>query len=140
MELNRKCLPLKDVKSLRALNAYCALMIGMKMLPAYGHYTLEEFFSLVEAMSPEDQVTLLVNGAKIVELDPSEVKALVCFCTDKNGIPYTAENMKNLGPSELVEVIVTVCMEVLRNIHIDLITPEEKKNSNPSQLTSVAPS
>ncbi len=140
MELNRRCLPLKDYKSLRALNAYCALMIGMKMLPAHAHYTLEEFFALIEAMTPEDQVTLLTNGAKIVELAPEEVKALVCFCTDKNGIPYTAENMKNLGPGELVEVIVTVCMEVLRNINIDLITKDEKKNSSPSLLTSVAPS
>lgn len=128
MELNRKCLPLKDYKSLRALNAYCALMIGIKMLPAYCHYTLEEFFALVEAMEPEDQVKVLINGAKIVELAPEEVKALVCFCTDKNGIPYVAENIKSLGPSELVEVIVTVCMEILRNIDIDLITKEEKKN------------
>lgn len=140
MELNRKCLPLKDYKSLRALNAYCALMIGMKMLPGHAHFTLEEFFTLVENMTPQDQITLITNGAKIVELAPEEVKALVCFCTDKNGIPYTAENMKNLGPSELVEVIVTVCMEVLRNINIDLITKDEKKNFSPSQLTSVAPS
>lgn len=138
MELNRRCLPLKDYKSLRALNAYCALMIGMKMLPAHAHFTLEEFFALIEQMKPEDQVTLLTNGAKIVELAPEEVKALVCFCTDKNGIPYTAENMKNLGPGELVEVIVTVCMEVLQNINIDLITKDEKKKSNPSLLTSDA--
>ena len=138
MELNRRCLPLKDVKSLRALNAYCALMIGIKMLPSYGHLSLEEFFDIVEAMAPEDQIKCLTTGAKIVELSPDEVKALVCFCTDKNGVPYTAENIKNLGPSELVEVIVTVCFEVLKNINIDLITKEEKKNSNPSQLMSAA--
>lgn len=138
MELKRKVLPLKDYKSLRALNAYCALMIGMKMLPGHAHYTFEEFFALVEAMTPEDQLILLTNGAKIVELAPEEVKALVCFCTDKLGVPYTAENMKNLGPSELVEVIVTVCMEVLKNIHIDLVTKDEKKNFEPGQLTSVA--
>lgn len=128
MELARKVLPLKDYKSLRALNAYCALMIGMKMIPAHQHLTLEEFFALVEAMEPEDQLKVLTNGAKIVELQPEEVKALVCFCTDKNGVPYTAENLKNLGPGELVEIIVTVCMEVLKNIHIDLLTAEEKKN------------
>lgn len=140
MELNRKCLPLKDVKSLRALNAYCALMIGMKMLPAYGHLSLEEFFGIVEAMKPEEQIMLLTNGAKIVELDPTEVKALVCFCTDKNGIPYTEANIKTLGPSELVEIIVTVCFEVMKNINIDLVTADEKKNSRPSQLTSAEPS
>lgn len=140
MELKRKCLPLVGVKSLRALNAFSALLLGMKMLPAYGHLTFEEWLALVEAMEPEDQLKVFTHGAKIVALDPEEVKSLVCFCTDKNGIQYTEANLKTLGPSDLVEVIVTVCMEVVRNIHIDLVTKEEKKNSNPSQLTSVAPS
>ncbi len=134
MELNRRCLPLKDVRSLRALNAFYALVIGMKMLPGHAHYTLEEFITMVECMKPEDQIKILTNGAKIVELNPDEVKAMVCFCTDRNGVPYTAENMKNLGPSELVEVIVTVCMEIVTNIHIDLVTKEEKKNLKTTQL------
>ncbi len=136
MQLNRRVLPLKDVRSLRALNAFYALLIGMKMLPAYQHYSMEEFFSIIEAMKPEDQLTVFVSGAKIVELNPDEVKAMVCFCTDKNGVPYTAENIKNLGPSELVEVIVAVCMEIVTNINIDLVTTEEKKNSRTTQLTS----
>lgn len=140
MELNRKCLPLFGSKSLRALNAYCALMIGMKMIPGNQHFTLEEWFALVEAMEPEDQLKVLINGAKIVELAPEEVKALVCFCTDKNGIAYTEANLKSLGPSELVEIVVTVCMEILRSIDIDLITKEEKKNLSTSQSTSAEPS
>lgn len=140
MELNRKVSTLKDVKSLRCLNAFSALLLGMKMLPAYAHMSFEDFFAMVEAMAPEDQLTILANGAKIVALDPEEVKAMVCFCSDKNGIPYTQENVKNLGPGELVEVIVAVSMEILRNIHIDLVTKDEKKNSSPSQLTSVVPS
>ncbi len=136
MELNRKVLPLKDVKSLRAFNAFHALMIGIKMLPAYAHMSLEDFFELVESMDAEGQLQVISTGAKIVALDPDEVKAMVCFCTDKNGVPYTQENIKNLGPSELVEVIVAVSMEIVQNIHIDLVTKEEKKNSNPTQLTS----
>lgn len=136
MELKRKVSELKGVKSLRALNAFCALVIGIKMLPSYAHLTLEEFFEIVEAMEFNDQLKVLTSGAKIVALDPEEVKALVCFCSDKNGVPYVAENINSLTPSELVEVIVTVSMEVLKNIHIDLITKEEKKNSNPSQLMS----
>lgn len=136
MKLNRKCLPLKDTKSLRALNAFYALLIGLKMLPQHAHFTLEEFVKLVEQMEPEDQVTIFVTGAKFVELQPEEIKAMVCFCTDKNGVPYTSENVKNLGPSEFIEVIATVCMEIVRNIHIDLITNDEKKNLSPTQLTS----
>lgn len=140
MELKRKCLPLQGVKSLRCLNAFSALLLGMKMLPAYGHMTFEDFFDMIEAMEPEDQVKIITTGAKIVALDHEEVKAMVCFCTDKNGIPYQEANLKTLKPNELVEVIVTVCMEVIQNIHVDLITKDEKKNSNPSQLTSAVPS
>lgn len=137
MELNRKCLPLQGVKSHTALTAYSALLIGLKMIPAYAHLSLEEFTEMVEAMEPEDQLKVFTSGARVVPLTDAELKALVCFCTDKLGVPYTAENIKSLGPSELVEVIVTVCMEIPQNIDIDLITKEEKKNSNPSQLTSV---
>lgn len=140
MELNRKCLPLLGIKSLRALNAFQALMIGLKMMPAYQHLTVEEFLALLDAMEREDQLKVIVQGAKMVALDPEEVKALVCFCTDKNGIPYTEANLKTLGPGELVEVIATVCMEVIQNCHVDLVTKEEKKNSSLGQLTSVAPS
>ena len=98
------------------------------MLPGHQHYSLEEFFAIVEAMTPEDQLKVVTNGAKLVALDEEEVKALVCFCTDKNGIPYTQENIKNLTPSEIVEVIVAVSMEILRNIKIDLLHDDEKKN------------
>ena len=137
MELKRKVLPLKDVKSLRAFNAFHALMLGICMLPEYAHYGLEKFMSIVEAMTPEDQLKVVLNGAKLVELNPEEVKAMVCFCTDKNGVPYTSENVKNLGPNELIEVIVTVSMEILRNIHIDLVTSDEKKKYETSQSISV---
>ena len=128
MELNRKCLPLKDVKSIRALNAYCALMLGMKMIPGNAHLGFEEFLGIVEEFTPEEKLKLLVNAAKIVELQPEEIKALVCFCTDRNGVPYTSENVKSLSMSELIEVIVTVCYEVMTNINVDLITKDEKKN------------
>lgn len=139
MEFKRKCLPLVGIRALRCLNAFQALLIGIKMLPAYQHLTVEELVGLVDEMPREDQLKVILSGAKIVALDPEEVKALVCFCTDKNGIPYTEANIKTLGPSDLVEVIVTVCMEVIQNMHIDLVTEEEKKNSSPGQLTSVEP-
>lgn len=138
MEYKRKVLPLKDVKSLRALNAFQALIMGMKMIPGNAHLSFEELSTVVEAMEPKDQINFFTQAAKMVELSPEEVKAITCFCTDKNGIPYTAENVKNLKPNELVEVIVTVCMEILQNIHIDIITESEKKKSSPSQLTSAA--
>lgn len=135
MELNRKCLPLVGYKSLTALNAYHALLMGLKMIPGNSHYTFEEFLAILEAMSDEDKINTLVTGAKIVQLEEEEIKSLICFCTDKNGIAYKAENMKTLSPSDLVEVIVTVCMEIMKNIKIDLVTTVEKKNLETSLLT-----
>lgn len=140
MELKRKVAPLVGIRALRCLNAFSALLLGMKMLPAYGHMSFEDFFEMIEVMEREDQIKIFENGAKIVALDPEEVKAMVCFCSDKNGIPYREENIKTLKPNELVEVIVTVCMEMIHNIHVDLVTKDEKKNSNPSLLTSDVPS
>ena len=128
MNLKRKCLELRGSKSHTALTAFYNLMIGLRMAPSYQHYSLEEFFSVVEAMEPEDRLKVIITGAKIVPLQDDEIRALVCFCTDKNGVPYTSENLKNLGPSDLVEIIATVCFELSNCIHVDLLSPDEKKN------------
>lgn len=123
----RKVLPLVGYKSLRALNAYSALLLGMKMLPAYMELGYEQFLRMVEAMEPDDQRKIFVEAARFVELQPEEIKAMICFCTDKNGVPYSDENLKNLKPDELVEVIVSVCMEMVK-IKIDFVSETEKKN------------
>lgn len=138
MELKRKCLPLIGIRSLRALNAFSALLLGMKMMPGQAHLTYEEWITIVAAMEPEDQLKTFIHAAKFVALDPEEVKSLVCFCTDKNGIAYTEANVKTLTPSDLIEVIATVSMEIVQNIHIDLVHEEEKKNLSHLPLTSAA--
>lgn len=130
----RKVLPLVGYKSLRVLNAYSALLLGVKMLPAYQMFSYEEFLKTMEAMESEDQEKIFKNAAEFVEITQEEVKALICFCTDKNGVPYTDENFKNINPRELVEIIVAVCMEMVK-IKIDLVTDAEKKNSQDFQLT-----
>lgn len=128
-------LPLKGYKSLRALNAFHTLLLGMKMLPAYGLYSYEEFFKLFEEKNETQRETMLREAAVFVRLEPDEVEALVGFTADKNGVPYQAANVKNLGAGELHEIIVKVCMQIGR-IKIDLVTPEEKKSSETSQSTS----
>lgn len=140
MEFNRKVLPLKEYKSYKALCAFQRLIFGLQMIPGNMQYSYEEFCAIIEKMSPEDQLKTVTQAAKMVTLDEDEVNALVCFCTDKNGIPYTSENKKTLSPSDIVEIIVTVSMHILSDIHIDLLSNEEKKNLKTSQLTSVAPS
>lgn len=125
---------LKGYKSLRALNAYSALLLGLKMLPAYAVEQYESFLARVQSLPAIDQIKIFREAAHFVELAEEEVKAMICFCRDKNGVPFTAENMKNLGPQELVEVIVSVCHEISK-IKIDIISEDEKKKLLHSQST-----
>jgi hypothetical protein len=78
-------------------------------------------------MDPADQRKVITEAVVFVELQREEVEALVCFCTDLNGMPYTEVNMHNLGPDQLVAVVVAVCMEIVK-IKIDFISESEKKN------------
>jgi hypothetical protein len=102
-------------------------MLGLKMLPQYMGESYEEFLARIHEMPEEDQKKMITEAAMFVELSKEEVEALTCFCIDKNGVPYTAENLKNLNPKEQVEIIVSVCMAIAK-IRIDFITESEKKN------------
>lgn len=122
-----KVLELRGYKSLRALNAFNALMLGLKMLPAYMGEDYEAFLNRIHNMGPDDQKKMIREAAMFVELQKEEVEAIICFCTDKNGVPYTSENLKNLGPGQLIELIVAVCFEIAQ-IKIDFVSDAEKKN------------
>lgn len=122
-----KVLELRGYKSLKALNAFHTLILGLKMLPAYCAESYEEFYSRISEMPPKDQEKLIREAALFVDLQKEEVEAMVCFCTDRNGVPISPENIKNLSPAELVEMIVSVSMEIAK-IKIDLISESEKKN------------
>lgn len=122
-----KVLPLKGFKSLRALNAFHTLMLGLKMLPAYMHEQYEAFYSRLAEMPPADQEKMIREAALFVELQEEELKALISFCADANGVPYSDENVKNLGPKEFHEMIVAVCVAISK-IKIDLVSDSEKKN------------
>lgn len=122
-----RVLEIRGYKSLRAFNAFHSMMLGLKMLPAYMGESYEDFFNRVSAMPPEDQEKLIREAAMFVALDEEEVKAMICFCTDKNGVPYTSENLKNLGPDQIVDCLVAVCKEIAR-IKIDFVSDAEKKN------------
>ncbi len=122
-----RVLELKGYKSLKALNVFHALMLGLKMLPAYLNESYEDFYSKVELMSPEDQERLIREAVLFVELQKDEVEAIICFCCDANGVPYTSENLKNLGPAQLIEIIVAVAKEIAK-IKITFVSEAEKKN------------
>lgn len=123
----RKVSELKGYKSLRALNAFSALMLGLKMLPAYMEEDYQPFLDRIQAMPPADQKKMIREAAMFVQLEKDEVDSLIAFCSDKNGVAYDDTNMHNLGPDELVEVIVAVCSEVAK-IKINFVSEDEKKN------------
>ncbi len=126
--MRRKLLPLQGYKSLRALNAFHTLLLGLKMLPAYMAEDYQSFFAAFKEKGEEEKERNLREAASFVQLSPEEVGALVSFATDANGIPYSEVNQGNLGPVELFEIIVAVCMEIGR-IKIDLVSEDEKKKS-----------
>lgn len=121
-----KILPLQGYKSLRALNAFHALLLGLKMLPSYAAEGYESFYASFAEKTDAQKETLLREAVVFVELQKEEVEALISFATDKNGVPYSSVNLKNLGPKELHETIVAVCMEIGR-IKIELVSDQEKK-------------
>jgi hypothetical protein len=129
-----KLLPLQGYKSLKALNAFHTLLLGLKMLPAHMATDYETFYEAFNTKTEAEQETLLREAAAFVQLTPEEVEALLSFATDANGVPYGPVNIKTLGPKAIFEVIIAVCMEIGR-IKIDLISGDEKKKSPTSPST-----
>jgi len=118
---------LKGYKSLRALNAFSVLAIGLKMTPDYSQETFVDFFKRLQDMDPIEQEKKLREAAAIVPLDEAEVQGLLSFCVDANGVPYSSENIKNLNPHQIIDLIVKVCLEIVK-IRIDSVSEDEKKN------------
>lgn len=119
-------LPLKGFKSLRALNAFHSLLLGLKMLPAYMLIPYEKFYAEFAAKTEGEKETLVREAALFVQLEEDEVGALLSFTADANGIPYSAINLRDLKPDAIHEMIVAVCMEIGR-IKITLVSEDEKK-------------
>lgn len=121
-----KLLPLQGYASLKALNAFHTLLLGLKMLPAYMSVSYQDFYASFSEKDEAQKETALREAAAFVQLSPEEVGALISFATDKNGVPYSPVNQKNLSPKDIFEIIVAVCMEIGR-IKIDLVSSDEKK-------------
>jgi hypothetical protein len=124
----REVRELKGYKALRALNGFNALLLGLKMLPSYQAESYEDFFDKVQAMPEDAQEKILREACLFVQLQPDEIEAMVSFCSDANGVPYCAENIKNLSPSDFVEVIVAVSMTIAK-MNVGLVSESEKKKS-----------
>ncbi len=118
---------LKGYKSLRALNAFHTLLLGVKMLPSYMGQSYEEFYGAFDPQPIETKEKLIREAVLFVELQLDEVESLLSFCIDANGIPFARESTKKLPPEQIFEMIVAVCVEIAK-IKINFVSPAEKKN------------
>ena len=123
---------LQGLESMKALNVFHKLMLGLKMLPSYFSVGYEEFYQSISEMPDEDQLKMIREAALFVDLDKSEVEAMTYFCLDPNGVRYRSENLKNLKPDQLYEMIVAVAVEISK-IKINFVTESEKKKLKTSQ-------
>ncbi len=114
------------MNSLRVLNAFNALMLGLKMLPAYMGETYEEFLGRIHDMPPEDQEKMIREAVHFVQLQRDELEAIMSFAEDSNGVPYCQASLKTIEADTLVNGIVAVCMQIAK-MKIDLVSEDEKK-------------
>jgi hypothetical protein len=128
-----KVLELKGLNSLYAAQAFHKLMLGLKMLPAYLGESYKDFYDKLDAMSPEDQETMIREAIVFVKLDEDEQLDLLRFSCDVNGVPFGKENSKNLSPEQIHEHMVSVCLEIAQAHKINLVSKTEKKNLKISQ-------
>lgn len=128
-------LPLKGYRSLKALNGFHALLLGMKMLPMYVGVSYVDFYESFKTKTDSEKETLLREAVAFVELSQDEVDAMLSFCVDDNGVPFFSGNSSNLDIAQIHECIVAVCLEIGR-IKITLVTEEEKKRLQTLASTS----
>lgn len=113
-------------EGMKALTAFNALLFAYKGLPAYVHVPYVEFFESFKHKTDSEKETILREALSFYSLEHDEIRAIVSFGHDKNGIAYGETNVKNLSVEELFEIIIAVCMEIGK-IHIDIVSEEEKK-------------
>lgn len=130
--------PLKGLASLDAMKGLSALLLGYFMLALPEKKdcnSFEEFFESFRDKTESEKEKIIRTALLFVKIERLEVEAMAGFVKDRNGAAYSAPSLKNMPLNEIIEIVVAVCME-MGKIKITLISEDEKKKSDPSQLTS----
>jgi hypothetical protein len=122
-----KVLPVKGVKSLKVLNTFHNLLIGLKMSRGFAHLTWQEFHDFFKEKTIEEKECYLREAAAMVILTDDELDACLSFAADPNGVPYSKINSADLTPIQLHEIVVAVCMEGVGKAEVTLLSEDEKK-------------
>ena len=102
---------LRGLKSPAGFQVLYTLLIGFYTVPTFdGKTDFEEFIKDFEAMPREDKERVLKKAISIVPLKEDEYLNALYFAKDANGIRYTKENVDNLTYSEIMELVVEVCL------------------------------
>lgn len=121
------CTELRGHPSYYAQMAFIKLMVGLYYAVPHRHPNVESFLLAIDQMNEAEQDRCIREALMLVELEENEIMNLIKFCSDKNGVPYTKENLKSLNPTEIRQILFVVCKEVSK-IRIDFPTEAEKKN------------
>lgn len=101
--------------------------MGLKLIPLYAFIPYEDFYAGFEEKTDAEKELFLREGLAMIKLEDDEIEALIGFCCDKNGIPYTKANIKNLDLKQIYDCCLAVMLEISK-IEISFITESEKKN------------
>lgn len=124
---------LSGLSSYSAMQVFYKVLVGLKMYVAYAHFEPQEFFDHVAQLDIAGKEKVVREGLMLVPLDREEIMTLASFCTDANGVPFSTENMTKLKPTDILEILVKSCMQLV-HIRIDFVTEDEKKNSETTAL------
>ncbi len=102
---------LRGLKSPAGFQVLYTLLIGYYTVPTFDAKTdFNEFIKDFEAMPRERKKEVLKKAVCIVPLKEEEYLNVLYFAKDENGIHYTKENVDNLSYSEIMELVVEVCL------------------------------
>lgn len=102
---------LRGLRSPAGFQVLYTLLIGFYSVPAFGaSNSFDEFVKEFEKMPREKRRSILAKSVCITQLTESEYMNVLCFAKDANGVPYSKENVENLTYSEIMEIVIDVCL------------------------------
>ena len=121
---------LRGLESVWALNAYHTLVRGLAIEQACLGQEMDTTLAKFEALDLAGKERELRRALTLVNLGEDDMRNLLLFALDVNGIPYGQRDCKKLGPAELIEAMVAVCLEIAKIT--PRVCPEDVKKNCPA--------
>ncbi len=118
---------LRGLKSVWALNALATLIYGLGTEQACLGQDYETTAAKFEALPDEEKEKQLRHALEIVNLTSADMMNLLEFAIDANGVPYAQKKLEKMGPHEIVEAMLAVCLE-LAKLRPQVCPEDLKKN------------